>query len=237
MLNTKLMNANLKTSNIKKYLCLIIPALLIMSCETNINEQTIWINSAKVDCVGVGPMQCFNVKNSESEDWTNFYQEIKGFNFEPGYIYKLKVSVDTLDRSNLPADKSFLEYKLIEILSKDTDPFLPLNDIWMITQLKGIDNLKDIALKSIPTIELNTKTRSIMGSDGCNRFRGKLETLKEGKISFGPLMGTKKLCAEMTTPNNFNSALSQVKYYKHNGLELLFFDRDNELLIGLKKVD
>ncbi len=50
-------------------------------------------------------------------------------------------------------------------------------------------------------------------------------------------MGTKKLCAEMTIPNNFNSALSQVKYYKHNGLELIFFDEENRLLIGLKKVD
>ena len=231
------MNANLKTSNIKKYLCLIIPALLIMSCKTNINEQTIWINSAKVDCVGVGPMQCFNVKNSESEDWTNFYQEIKGFNFEPGYIYKLKISVDTLDRSNLPADKSYLEYKLIEILSKDKDPFLPLNDIWMVTQLKGIDNLKDIALESLPTLELNTRSMSIKGSDGCNRFKGNFETLKEGSISFGALMGTKTLCAEMTIPNNFNSALSQVKYYKRNGLELIFFDEENRLLIRLKKVD
>ena len=237
MLNTKLMNANLKNSNIKKYLYLIIPVLLIMSCKTNINEQTIWINSAKVDCVGVGPMQCFNVKNSKSEEWTNFYQEIKGFNFEPGYIYKLKVSVDTLDRSNLPADKSFLEYKLIEILSKDKDPFLPLNDIWLVNQLKGIDNLKDHALESIPTLELNTRTMGIMGNDGCNRFKGNFETLKEGSISFGALMGTKKLCAEMTIPNNFNSALSQVKYYKHNGLELIFFDEENRLLIGLKKVD
>ncbi|MFB1040969.1 MAG: DUF4377 domain-containing protein, partial [Polaribacter sp.] len=107
-------------------------------------------------------MQCFNVKNNESEDWSNFYQEIKGFDFEPGYIYKLKISVATLDKSKLPAEKSYLEYKLIEILSKDKDPFLPINDIWMLTQLKGIDNLNNIALKSVPTLELNTKTRRIM---------------------------------------------------------------------------
>lgn len=211
--------------------------LLIMSCETNINEQTIWINSAKVDCVGVGPMQCFTVKNSEREDWTNFYQEIKGFDFEPGFIYKLKVSVDTLDRSNLPADKSYLEYKLLEILSKDKDPFLALNDIWLVKHVKGIESLEKFDLKSLPTLELNTRTMSIMGSDGCNRFRGKLETLKDGKISFGPLMGTKKLCTDMTISNNFNSALSQVKSYKYNGLELIFFDAEKESLISLKKVD
>ena len=237
MLKTKITNLFLRRLNIKKYICIIIQVLLVMSCETNINEQTIWIDSAKVDCEGVSPMQCFNVKNNESEDWSNFYQEIKGFDFEPGYIYKLKISVATLDKSKLPADKSYLEYKLIEILSKDKDPFLPINDIWMLTQLKGIDNLNNIALKSVPTLALNTKTRRIMGSDGCNRFRAKLETLKEGKISFGPLMGTKKLCAEMTTPNNFNLALSQVKYYKRTGLELLFLNGDNELLIGFIKVD
>lgn len=208
-----------------------------MSCKTPQNEQIIWINSSKVDCVGVGPMMCLQVKNSENDPWSNFYQEIKGFNFEPGHLYKLKVAVTSLDKKNLPADKSSLEYELIETLSKEKDPLLLLNDIWVVDTLEGIDNLETLQLKSLPILEINTRTMNIMGSDGCNRYRAKLTTLKEGKIDIGPVMGTKKLCLEMIVPNQYNLALSRVKNYKQEGLRLLFLDEQNNILIGFRKID
>lgn len=223
-------------NNVIKYVLALIVGLIYMSCESNPNEQTLWVNSAKVDCVGVGPMQCFQIKNDEDEPWSNFYQEISGFEFEPGYIYKLKVAVDTLDKKTLPADKSYLEYRLIKILAKETDPYLTLNDIWVVTGFHGIDN-QIITAGSLPNIEINTRSMSFYGSDGCNQNKGKIETLSGNQIKFGPVMSTKKACLDMRVPNEFNSALSRVRYFERKNLELVFYDENNSKLLTFKKVD
>lgn len=223
--------------SIKKYFYLLSFTFFIMSCKTPLNEQIMWINSAKVDCVGVAPMKCMQVKNSENEAWSNFYQDIKGFNFEPGFRYKLKVAVNELDKNNVPADASSLAYELVEILSKEKDPYLLLNDIWVVDTLAGIDNLETVQLKSLPLLEINTKTMNIMGSDGCNRYRAKLTTLEGANIGFGPVMGTKKMCIEMTIASQYNLALSKVKKFKREGLKLSLFDEQNNLLVGFKKID
>ncbi len=214
----------------------LIISLLFMSCDSNLNEQIIWVNSAKIDCVGVGPMQCFQIKNSEEEPWTNFYQDIAGFDFEPGYIYKLKVSIKTLDKDELPADKSSLEYRLVEVLSKQADPLLSLNDIWVITKIEGAE-AKSINSEGNPILEINTRSMTILGSDGCNNYRGKIEALSENKISFGPIMGTKKACRDMDIPNKYTTALSKVKSYKKERLELVLYDETNKELLSFKKVD
>jgi len=220
----------------KGALCLMIISILFMSCEPNINEQIIWVNSAKVDCVGVGPMQCFQVKNTESEPWSNFYQDIAGFDFEPGYIYKLKVSVKTLDLDELPADKSSLEYRLVEVLSKEVDPILPLNDIWVLTEIEGVEAI-NVNSGELPNLEINTRTMSIMGSDGCNQYRGKIKVLSRDKIVFGPIMGTKKACPDMTISDKFNTILGSVASFKKERLKLILYDENTKELLSFKKVD
>lgn len=220
----------------KRFIFLVAVFVLLLACEKKSGAKTIWVNSAKTDCIGVGPMQCFQIKNNEDEPWTNLYQEISGFDFEPGYIYKLSVAIDTLDQANLPADKPYLEYRLIEVLSKQTDPFLSLNDIWVVTEIHG---LKDDSMISacLPNLELNTRTMSFLGSDGCNRNRGKIETLSGNEIKFGPVMSTKKSCPDMSIPNNYASALSQVRQFKREGTELVFYDVKDSKLLTFKKLD
>ena len=223
-------------NNAIKYIYALIIGLLGMSCESNSNEQTLWVNSAKVDCVGVGPMQCYQIKNNKNEPWSNFYQEIAGFDYEPGFIYKLKVAIDTLDVNTLPADKSYLDYRLIRVLSKETDPFLTLNDIWVVTQIDGIDN-ETIVAASLPNLEINTRSMNFLGTDGCNHTNGKIETLSGNQIKFGPVMSTKKTCPDMTIPNAYVTALSQVRYFKRKNLELVLYDDNNSKLLTFKKVD
>lgn len=208
-----------------------------MSCESNRNEHTLWVNSAKVDCVGVGPMQCFQIKKTENESWSNFYQDIAGFDFEPGYVYKLKVAIDTLDKNKLPADKSYLEYRLLEVVSKDSDPYLSLNDIWAVNHLTGIDTLENTSRVYLPVLEINTRSMGIMGSDGCNQYRCKIEILSGNKISFGPIIATKKICQDMRVSDKFNSVLGAVKSFKREGLELIFYDEKDIQLVKFKKID
>ncbi len=61
-------------------------------------------------------MQCMQVRSDEQQPWTLFYQNIEGFQFEPGYRYQLTVSKVQL--TDVPADASSLRYRLIKVVNK-----------------------------------------------------------------------------------------------------------------------
>lgn len=133
---------NLKEKQMKNLpLFLFLSLITFTACNTTtkIMEETIWVNSYKTDCVGVGPMKCLLVqKESELKEdkWTNFYDQIEGFSYVPGYIYQLKIAVEDKDPKTIPADASSKKYKLIKILSKTADLKLNLTDIWVLTQIQ-----------------------------------------------------------------------------------------------------
>ncbi|SQJ22294.1 Uncharacterised protein [Serratia rubidaea] len=79
-------------------------------------NETLYVNSRLVDCVGVAPMKCMQVRQSPDAQWELFYTQIEGFEFTPGYRYKLQVNVSELD--NVPADASSLRYVLVKQLEK-----------------------------------------------------------------------------------------------------------------------
>lgn len=78
--------------------------------------QLMFVHESLVDCEGVAPMKCMQVRSNESEDWTWFYDSIEGFTHEPGYRYELRVEVTEVE--NPPADGSSKRYRLIEVVSK-----------------------------------------------------------------------------------------------------------------------
>lgn len=85
--------------------------------EVAANEKTLIIGSQTVDCsAGAGRMKCMQVKENASENWSNFYSNIEGFTYEPGYEYVLKVKTEKI--ANPPADASSIKYTLIEQVSK-----------------------------------------------------------------------------------------------------------------------
>ncbi len=85
--------------------------------ELAANEKTIIVGPQTVECsAGAGRMQCMQVKESASENWTNFYSHIEGFTYEPGYEYVLKVKTEKIE--NPPADASSIKYTLVEQVSK-----------------------------------------------------------------------------------------------------------------------
>ncbi|MDT3250941.1 DUF4377 domain-containing protein [Serratia sp. root2] len=80
------------------------------------HTEVLLVNSALVDCMGVSPMKCMQVRHSIQGQWEMFYSQIEGFTFEPGYRYRLKVKVTQAE--NVPADASSLRYTLVEQLEK-----------------------------------------------------------------------------------------------------------------------
>ena len=80
--------------------------------------KKLYINSIRVDCVGVGPQKCMQVKENPRDDWRLFYGNIENFTYEEGYMYE--IIVDVSDVENPPADSSSKKYTLVKILSMDT---------------------------------------------------------------------------------------------------------------------
>ncbi|HEX2027454.1 MAG TPA: DUF4377 domain-containing protein [Nitriliruptorales bacterium] len=78
--------------------------------------KTLYVNSELVDCVGVEPRKCLQVREAPHGDWELFYDEIQGFDFEPGYRYELRVDVQQVEAP--PADASSLRYELVEVIDK-----------------------------------------------------------------------------------------------------------------------
>lgn len=80
------------------------------------NVKTIYVGPELVDCVGVAPQQCLQVKENPEDEYTLFYDTIEGFNFEEGYEYELRVREETVE--NPPADASSVKWTLVEEVSK-----------------------------------------------------------------------------------------------------------------------
>lgn len=103
-------------------LLLVATFLLATSCmpiqpETAAGEVvTLYVGSELVDCVGVGPLKCMQVKYSPDGEWEYFYDTIAGFDYEEGYEYELIVQIDPV--ANPPADGSSYTYTLVELVDK-----------------------------------------------------------------------------------------------------------------------
>jgi heat shock protein HslJ len=67
-------------------------------------QKFIYVAAERVPCVGVGPMQCLQVRDSPEQPWRMHYQDIIGFTHEPGIEYRLRILED--DVPNPPADGS-----------------------------------------------------------------------------------------------------------------------------------
>ena len=87
---------------------------------TNQEVKTVYIGSALVDCMGLGPQKCMQYKERLDEEWTLFYDAIQGFTHEEGYNYELEVQITPV--AEPLQDASSLEYTLIKILKKEKDP-------------------------------------------------------------------------------------------------------------------
>lgn len=93
--------------------------LLSFFCKQS-GGEIMYIANKTVDCVGVAPQKCLQVKFNNQDDWTSFYDKIEGFTYKPSFYYKLKVSKKTI--SNPPADASRIKYTLVEVLEKSASP-------------------------------------------------------------------------------------------------------------------
>jgi hypothetical protein len=110
---------------------LLLAAVALVACSPDVDPEanpggdtesdpdllTLEVDSERMPCVGVGPMECLRVRAPGTKEWHLFYDSIQGFEFEPGFRYVLEV--ERTRRPNPPADASSFRYRLIEILSRE----------------------------------------------------------------------------------------------------------------------
>lgn len=87
----------------------------ITRCDAN--TKILIIGPYRTTCQGFVEQECFLEFNEESQRWYFFYDGIEGFDFEPGYIYTLMVSVH--EYAYEIQDAGIYDYRLIEVLSKE----------------------------------------------------------------------------------------------------------------------
>ena len=81
------------------------------------NTEILIIGPYRTSCVGAFEQEYYLEFNEESQRWFFFYDGIRGFDFEPGFIWTLKVSLH--EYSGDIQDVGRYEYRLIEVLSKE----------------------------------------------------------------------------------------------------------------------
>lgn len=215
-------------------LCLLF-SVIALSCQGVKNKQMATsvfnVNSYRVPCTGVAPMECLQIRKAGSNAWELFYAEIEGFQYEPGYLYRIRVREEKLDPSRVPADGSSIKYTLISVEEKSPDPKLRINDLWVLWEMGGREVPEEALAGRLkrPYIEFHLKESRFMGTDGCNTFRGSLTFIGERELRMGPAMSTRMSCGDMNIPNTFLELLSRTDAYEFRERTLILLEGDTEL--------
>lgn len=197
-----------------------------MACTSNTEVQSKMLIVADhlENCVGVGPQSCMLVKENPDEEWTYFYDQIEGFEYEEGYTYELLV--DIIPVENPAADASSLRYELKNIISKT--PTLVNDDLikeWTVIKIKGLEQLS-----SSPTMIFEKEDSKVAGFAGCNNYFSTY-TISGNEMSFGPAGATRKLCPDMSVEDIFFKNLPNIARFEIVKKELYLYDQNDELLI------
>ncbi|OIQ36932.1 MAG: hypothetical protein BM563_09755 [Bacteroidetes bacterium MedPE-SWsnd-G1] len=218
----------------------ILSVILLQACQPKValDELILWVNSAKVQCTGVGKMTCLQIqKNVEldlTKDWEFFYSNIEGFEFQPGYFYKLKVKTEKIE--NPPADDSSIKYTLVKVLEKKKDLRYTIHDVYVLTNINS-KNVSSENVEQTPTLEINISKMEILGTNGCNNFGGSISKLEGDKIEFGQLRETLRMCEFMEIPSLYSKELGNVRSFKKEQGALVFYNSENKNILSFKKVD
>ena len=217
-----------------------------MNTETDENPGTeviYRVNSFRVPCVGVGPMQCLQIQRGDdaSGQWQFFYSQIRGFDFEPGYLYRLRVRETRLPPAQVPADASSIRYDLVEVLDKSPDPRMPLHDIWALEAIDGVSpaELGPGSTGPQPVVEFNITRQAYLGQAACGAFRGEILAVDAKALRLGPAVRVEAgaTCTEAALETPWPAALADVAEWRRDGLALELKDADGVTLLRFRKID
>ena len=99
--------------------CLLVTVACASSTEPRERVLTLEVAPTRVECVGVVPMECLQVREVRSgpeQPFVSTFIPIEGFTHEAGYRYVIRVARRTV--RNPPADGSSIVDRLLEVVSR-----------------------------------------------------------------------------------------------------------------------
>lgn len=169
---------------------------LVISIIWSSCTSTLYVAPKQAECKGSSDQKCYLIRKNLGENWILHYYEIGGFDYQPGFSYRLKVKKQNV--KNPLADASTFNYTLVEILemtdvTEDIDIDDLVNKIWKLEYLK-INGVEVGIEKLIPTIEFDNGNK-VSGFGGCNKFNGNF-SLDGRTINIDELDSPKMQCQE-----------------------------------------
>lgn len=202
------------------------------ACTTT-KHATYWVRGHKKSCVGVAEMQCLQVyqgSDLKKAHWEYFYDSIYGFEFEPGYLKKIAVKLDTLKQ--VPADASSIRHTFVRLIKKQKDKPDLLDGRWELTHILGRKIVENL---TAPYIRFEVTENIVSGYDGCNQFFGEMRYNSSYHLQFNRLASTKMMCQDMSIPDAFMDALLKVKSFHQESQTLSLLDQNETETVRFKK--
>ncbi|MEX1021374.1 MAG: META domain-containing protein, partial [Litorilinea sp.] len=193
--------------------------------DAQAETRTLYVGPELVECTGVGPMECMQVRESADAPYENFFDSIEGFDFVPGYAYELRVAVEEVE--DPPADASSLRYTLVEVVSQTAVAGFPLEGtVWNLLAYIDGDGTRQSALAQSEGFIL-LENGEMGGSAGCNSFFGDY-VIEDESLTIGPLGSTLMACEEplMRQESAVLAALEATATYRIVGGILTLHDAD-----------
>ena len=205
---------------------------------------TLYVGPELVECQGVAPQQCMQVKDSPDGEWQNFFDPIVGFDYESGYEYELLVEKSVVE--NPPADASSFTYTLVEIVSKTpastTSEVTPApGEVTTASELEGVVwqllSMMDASGETVDTmadipVTATFNDGQLSGNGGCNSYFGSY-TVDGSSLTVTPAGTTMMACPEdvMAQEQAFMAALSSSSSYQVTGDTLQIMNSDGAVIL------
>ena len=88
--------------------------------------------------------------------------------------------------------------------------------------------------QSEPWIHLDSHSKRVTGSGGCNRISGSYQTGRDS-LRFGALVTTRMACPQMNTEAAFLRALGETRRFRAHGRTLELLDSHGKVLVRLEE--
>src|SRR3990172_2918671 len=197
-------------------------------------EKTIYVGPALVDCVGVAPQKCMQVKESPEDEYTLFYGQIEGFEYQEGYEYVLLVREEQIE--NPPADAPDRKWVLVSLVGQTPVAAVPSAELAAQTYM--LDWYLDDSSEKTPIltgtqVTLQIDQDQISGSAGCSTYSAQFK-LDGDQISIGPTATTMMACPEpiMQQESAYLAALGDAATVSMGEGALTFADAQGRVILS-----
>lgn len=232
----------------RKMIALVLPVVVgivaLSGCEMPAAkpvEKTVYVAPYMTECFGETTQSCMLVKEDPGGEYTFFYDQIEGFDYQEGYEYELRIREEIIDSSTEGGQS--VKWVLIEVVNQ-----LPVEQIFSLSGIEGkLWQLKSYLDTSGSLVEVLPDTTitaiflqgKLEGNAGCNNYFGSYK-LDADQLAFSEIGSTDMFCNEpdgvMDQETGYLEALAASAAYKFSQDRLQLFGVNGETIMVYDRV-